>query len=105
MVAGREGWGEGIVREFEMDMYIWLFKIDNQQGPTVLDKELCSVLCGSLDGREVWWKMNTRICMAESLCCQPEIITLLISYISHTYTYTNKKFKFKKKEDECWSKS
>ena len=59
MVAGREGWGEGIVREFEMDMYIWLFKIDNQQGPTVLDKELCSVLCGSLDGREAWRSMDT----------------------------------------------
>ena len=48
-----------------MDMYTWLYL----KGPTVLDKELCSVLCGSLDGREVWWKINTCICMAESLCC------------------------------------
>ena len=32
-----------------MDMYTWLYL----KGPTVLDKELCSVLCGSLDGREV----------------------------------------------------
>ena len=86
-----------------MDMYTWLYL----KGPTVLDKELCSVLCGSLDGREVWWKINTCICMAESLCCRPEIITLLIGYISHTYTFTNKKFKLKKKkkEYECWSKS
>ena len=84
-----------------------IFEMDNQQGPTVLDKELCSVLCGSLDGSEVWWKMNTCICMTESLCCQPEIITLLIGCISHAYTYTNKKFKLKKKkkEDEYWYKS
>ena len=29
-----------------------IFKMDNQQGPTVQHMELCSVLCGSLDGRE-----------------------------------------------------
>ena len=28
-----------------------IFKMDNQQGPTVQHRELCSVLCGSLDGR------------------------------------------------------
>ena len=31
---GRGG-GKEIVREFEIDMYTLLFKIDNQQGPTV----------------------------------------------------------------------
>ena len=25
--------------------------------------------CGSLDGREVWKRMDTCVCMAESLCC------------------------------------
>ena len=45
------------------------------------DKELCSMLCDSLDGQGVWWKMDTRVCMAEFLCCPPVIITmLLISY-------------------------
>ena len=35
-----------------------------------------------LDGRGVWGKIDTCMCMAESLCCLPEIIsTLLISYI------------------------
>ena len=44
-------------------------------------RELCSILCGSLDGRRVWRRMDTCICMAESLCCLPETITtLLISY-------------------------
>ena len=45
--------------------YIWypvvtaLFKLDNQQGPTVQHRELCSMLCGSLDGRGDWGRMDT----------------------------------------------
>ena len=50
--------------------------MDNQQGPT--DRELCSVSCGSLDGREIWGRMNTCICMAESLSCVPDTITILL---------------------------
>ena len=52
----------------------------------------CSVLRGSLNGRRVWGRMNTDICMAESLCCLPEIyITLLVGY-------TPIKIKLKKKK-------
>ena len=29
-----------------------ILKNDNQQGPIVPNKEFCSMLCGSLDGRE-----------------------------------------------------
>ena len=41
-----------------------IFKMDNQQGPTVQHRELCSLrhtrlLCGSLDGRGVWGRSNT----------------------------------------------
>ena len=43
--------------------------------------ELCSMLCASLDGRGVWGRMDTCICMAESFWCSPKTITtLLISY-------------------------
>ena len=37
MVIRGEGWGEGIVRELGMDIgiHIAIFKMDNQQGPTV----------------------------------------------------------------------
>ena len=43
--------------------------------------ELCSMLYGSLDGRGVWGRMDTGICVAESLHCPPETITtLLIGY-------------------------
>ena len=52
--------------------------------------ELCSMLCGSLDGREVWGRMDTGICMAESLPCSPETITTLL--IGST-PIQNKKFK------------
>ena len=39
------------------------------------------MLRGTLDGRGVWGRMDTCICMAESLCCPPETTTtLLISY-------------------------
>ena len=40
------------------------------------------MLCGSLDERRVWGRMDTGICMTESLHCSSETIaTLLISYI------------------------
>ena len=55
--------------------------MDNQKGPTVEHKELCSMLCGSPDGRRVWERMDPCIRIAESLCCPPETITsLLIGY-------------------------
>jgi len=39
------------------------------------------VLCGSLDGKGIWGRMDLSICMAESLCCPLETITtLLIGY-------------------------
>ena len=74
-------------------MYVTaIFKMDNQQGPTIQHRELCSMLCGSLDGREVWGRMDTCIWMAEFPICSPEtIITLLISHIP----IQNKKLKNK----------
>ena len=40
--------------------------------------ELCSMLCGSLDGSRVWWEMDTCIYLAGSLYCPPEPITTLL---------------------------
>ena len=72
--------GEGIVRELGMDAYT--LRMDNPQGPTVSHRELCSMFCGILDGRGVWGRMVTCLCMSESLCCRPKTITtLLMSYI------------------------
>ena len=55
---------------------------------------LCStgVLCGSLDGRGVCRRMDTCICMAESLHCSLETIIILL--IDYTPTQNGK---FKKK--------
>ena len=39
--------------------------------------ELYLMLCASLDGKKVWGRMETCICMAKSLCCSHENITLL----------------------------
>ena len=43
--------------------------------------EFCSMLCGTMDGRGVWGRMETCTCLDESLSCSPEITaTLLIGY-------------------------
>ena len=50
----------------------------NTQTPIVHHRELCSMVCGSLNGRRFGGKW---ICMAESLCYTPETITAsLIGY-------------------------
>ena len=38
---------------------------------------LYSMLCASLDGREAWG----RVCVCESLCCDPETITTLLDQL------------------------
>ena len=40
--------------------------------------ELCSMSRGSLDGRGVWERMDTCLCVAESFCLSPETITTLL---------------------------
>ena len=73
----RDNWGV-----WDGHIYTAVFKMDNQQGPTVLHVELSSVLCGSLDGMGIWGRMETCIYIAKSIYCSPETITtLLISYI------------------------
>ena len=75
MVARREGWGDRIVREFGMDMYTllylkWITNEDLLYSP--------GMLCGSLDGKGIWRRMDTCIHMAGSLCCSPKTITTLL---------------------------
>ena len=57
--------------------------------------ELCSMLYGNLDKRVFSRRLDTCICMAESLCSPPEAITTLLT----GYTpIQNKKSKLKKKK-------
>ena len=78
-----------------------IFKVDNQQGPIVQHRELCSMLCGSLDGRTIWGRMDICTCMAESFAVQLKLTTLLISYTP----VQNKRFFLKKEEEEVTGKS
>ena len=67
--------------EFAINTYTpAIFKVDNQQGPAECNRELCSILCHSLNGKRIWKRIVTYMCRAESLCCTPETnITLLIN--------------------------
>ena len=56
--------------------------------------EHCSMFCGGLDGRRVWKRMDTSICVAESLCCSHKTITILL--IGYT-PIQNKKYLKKRK--------
>ena len=56
-----------------------IYKIGNQQGPTVQHKELCSILHKNLDGKRIWKRTDTCTCINESICYIPEL-TLLINY-------------------------
>ena len=54
------------------------------------------MLCGSLDGRGIWGTVDTRVCVAESLCCPLETIMMLL--IGYTSIETVKFFFFLKKD-------
>ena len=76
--------------------------MDDEQGPTVKHSECCSMLCGSLDARGVWGRMDTCLCMTESLHCSSETITA----VSVNWLYSDAKLKFmgKKKSNAGLSK-
>jgi len=63
-----EGWKEGRVRKFGTDMYTLLYLKWITSKDLLLDRELFLMFCGSLDGRGVQGRMDTCICIAESLC-------------------------------------
>ena len=53
-----------------------VFHMENQQRLAAGQlRELCSMSCGSLDGRGVWRRTDTRVCVAESCCCSLKHIT------------------------------
>ena len=69
-----------------------VFRMDNQQGPTVQLRELCSVLCCSLDKKGLFGRMETCIGMAESLHCPPETITTFsLHWIYNNLIFPNTK--------------
>ena len=64
-----------------MDMYALLYLKWTTNKGLLSSRGNSAVLCGSLDGRGVWRRMDTDVCVAESLRFSLEtIIMLLIGY-------------------------
>ena len=62
----------GIVGEFGIDMYILLFlKWITNKDLLYSTGNSAQMVRGSLDGKGVWGRMDTCICVAESLNCSP----------------------------------
>ena len=62
-----------------MDRYTLLhFKWITNKDLLLNYREFCSMLCGSLDGRGVWGRIDTCICVAESLHSSPKTTTALL---------------------------
>ena len=61
MIAGGRMRGRDSLGVWDGHVHSGTFKMDNQQGHTVQQRGLCSMLCGSLNGRGVWGKMDTYI--------------------------------------------
>ena len=60
IVTREEGWGEGIVREFGIDMYTLLYlKWITNKDLLFSSRELCSMSCGNLDRKGTWERMDT----------------------------------------------
>ena len=58
LVGKDRGKGQGV---WDGHIHTAIFKVENQPGPIVQNRELCLALCGSLDERRVWggkFKMN-----------------------------------------------
>ena len=64
-VTGKNGRKRDSLGVWDGQVHTAIFKMDNQQGPTMKNMELGSMLYSSLD----WYIC---ICMAESLHCSPE---------------------------------
>ena len=73
-----DGLGEGIVREFGMDTYTWLYL------KWITSKDLLSSTENTVQCYVAVWVggepggERTRVCVAESLCCPRETITTLL---------------------------
>ena len=61
-IGGRDSW-----RVWDGHGHTAVFNMEHQQGPAGQHRELCSVSRGGLDERGVWGRMDTCVCVGESL--------------------------------------
>ena len=79
MVTRRSG-SEGQTGSQGLVVHTAIFKIDNQQGPTIQYREFCSIFCNNLKEKRIC-KECIYINITESLCHTPETnTTQLINY-------------------------
>ena len=76
------GYQRGKVGGSKLGVWDWhvhtaVFKTDNQQGPTVQHRDLYSIFCNNRNGKRIWKRRDTCICITESFCCIPETNTTL----------------------------
>ena len=69
--------GKGIVREFEMDRYTLLYLKWITNKDLLYRVEALLSVTWQLDGRGVWERMDTCVCVAELLHCPLETVTTL----------------------------
>ena len=97
MVVGGKDWGRDSQGVLDGHVHTAIFKMGNQQRPSIAYGTLLNI-SGSQDERGVWERMDTYICITESFCFPPEIITRLV--VCYT-TIKNKKITKSKTEKQC----
>ena len=88
-------WGEGLVREFGMDMYTLLYLKWITNKDRLYSTGNSAQCCVSLDGRGVWGRTDTCVRLVESLHCSPETVTTLLT--GYTPIQNKKIFQKRKK--------
>ena len=73
----KQGWEEATIRESGMDMDTLLYL------PWRTNKDLLDSTGNAARWRGVWGRMDTCVCMDESLCGPPETITTLLISCTH----------------------
>ena len=68
--------GDGMDSKFGVGICTLIHGMDGQWGPAVEHRELYSIFCDNLYRKRTWKRMDTCICIFESLCCTAEIKTL-----------------------------
>ena len=72
--------GRDIQGVWDSHVHTAIFKMDNQQGLNCIAQGTLLNVMWQPGWKGSLGENRTRLCMAESVCCPPEIITSLIDY-------------------------
>ena len=73
-LLGGRGVGKDRLAVWDWCVHTAIFKTGNQQGLPVQHRELCSIFFNKLNGEKIWKRIDTCICITESLCYTPETV-------------------------------